>query len=358
MQIFLLVASLLAFAHGQGITFAYQGNVSLTNSNDFVFRSTSMIDFSVLSLYTGIFTTSINVDFGSNTASADGIYGAAYAGVSAPPTAYLSYWATNSQWQNSNNGITDYGSANITASAAFIGKVFLSLDEVTPNNVTVQTISLVFSLAKPTSSVTWTLGNSQYGSSLRYATLVGSIVGNSNFKIYLSYLISDVVGVINAPGSAIVTPKSLESVIEIDNFPYQSTANSVRLNLVVGSAAGTVSAQGSVTHFINGNNGNTAYVTLDHSHSADGVITPVSITGWIAGSASAGTGVGNFDAQVRGKYAATASFTFVSVTFKAGAAKIIYDPTIGVGSNPPSSAGVKVAPFLAIFIALIKIFLF
>jgi hypothetical protein len=357
MKILFLLAAFLAFANGQ-ISFAYQGNVSLTNTNDFRFRTTSMLDFSILNLYTGIFTTSISADFGSNTASADGIYGAAYAGVGAPPTAYLSYWATTTQWQNSNNGVTDYSSANTTASAAFIGKVFLSLDEVDPNNVTVQTIGLVFQLAKPTSSVSWTLGSKQYGGSLRYATLVGTIFGNSNFQIFLSYLISDVVGVINVPGSAIVTPKSLESVIEIDNFPYKSTANSVRLNLVVGSAVGAVSAQGSVTHYINGNNGNAAYLTLDHSHSADGVVTPVSISGWIDGSASAGTGVGNFDAQVRGKYAAAANFKFISVTFKAGAAKIVYDPTIGVGSNPPSNAGVKVVPFLAIFIALIKIFLF
>jgi hypothetical protein len=357
MKAVLLFAAFLAFAHGQ-ISFAYQGNVSLTNQNDFRFRATGMVGFSVLNLYTGIFATSINSDFGVNIASADAIYGAIYAGAGVPPTAYLSYWQTTTQWQNSNNGITDYTSANATASAGFIGKVFLSLDEVDPTNVTVQSFSLTYQLFKPTTTLSWTIGNTQYGTSLKYATLVGTTVGSGSFTVYLSFLISDVIGVVNAPGTATVTPKSLESILEIDNFPYKSTANSVRLNLVVGSAAGAVSAQGSVTHYINGNNANAAYLTLANSHSADGVITPVSISGWIDGSASAGTGSSNFDAQVRGKFAAGASFKFVSVSFKAGATKIIYDPTIGVGSNPPSNAGVKVVPFLAIFIALIKIFLF
>jgi len=303
--------------------------------------------FNVQPLYEGVYISSVSVDINPNSFTADGVFGAAYAALvgAIPPSAYLTFWSSATQWKT--NG-TAYGSVNTTDAAAFMGKAFIQLDEVTPANIVVQTISL---------------GNLLY-------TLTNAVTGDANLKgstftatqgmmtVKITFLASAVVGVLNVPGNAIITPKTLESVLEIDNFPYMNTANSVRLTMLVGSAAGFINVQASFTHYASGNGDNGAFFTLSHVAQTDGTATPVTISAFTDVKDAVTYGNAYIDTQVRATYGAAASFKLVNVTFKAGSKIILFDPAVGVGANPPSSGSGKLTfPLLAIFIAFVKIFL-
>jgi len=84
---------------------------------------------------------------------------------------------------------------------------------------------------------------------LRYVNFKGT---KNNLAVTFTFVVSSVVGVLNVVGNGIITPKSLETIITIANFPYTSTANSVRLNMAVGTASASVLAQTSVTHLTSG----------------------------------------------------------------------------------------------------------
>jgi len=337
---------LLAFIVGAfAQSFTFKSNVTLSNAGDFKFRESTTAEIGFFALYSGLYISSLSVDINTNSAAFDGLYGAAYTGLGLSPSAFLSFVYSASQWQVNNN---NYAQANASASAGFIGQVFLSLDEVDSAGNPQSTI--------PFTTLLWTIADSSVGNGgLRYLT-VQTTQGAMTIKI--SFIYSDVVGVLNVVGTAIVTPKTLESVISIQNYPYANNGNSLRLNLVVGTAAGSASVQGQVTHYVSGNGQSGTFLTLDHVASINGAATPVSISAFTEGQGQLNFGNSYLMGQVTGKYGAGASFKFVSITFPAGAANIIYDPAIGAGANPPNSSGFKnVASFFSLIIAF-AMFLF
>jgi len=342
MKAFLLLIFLVgAFAQ----SFTFKSNVTLSNANEFNFRASSTAEFSFLTLYSGLYISSLSVDINANSATFDGLYGAAYTGITLSPSAYLTFVYSSSQWQvNGNN----YAQANASASAGFIGQTFISLDEIDSTGNPKNTIYL--------NSLPWSAVDNSVGQGgLRYLTVQAT---QGTLVIKISFIYSDVVGVLNVVGTAVVTPKTLESVISIQNYPYANNGNSLRLNLGIGSAAGSVSVQGQVTHLVSGNGQSGTFLTLDHVASVNGAATPVSISAFTDGQGQLNFGNSYLQGQVVGKYGAGASFKFVSVTFPAGASNIIYDPSIGAGANPPTSSGIKnVASFLALIIAF-AMFLF
>jgi len=338
MKVALLLLVFLVGAFGQN-AFSFKSNVTLTNGDQFQFRESTTLQFSVLALYSGFYLSSLSVNVNPNSATFDGLYGAAYAGLTFLPSAFLSFVYSSSQWTVNPN---DYTQGNSSAAAGFIGKTFISLDEVDGQGNIQNTISF--------GGLLWSTVDQSVGQGgLRYITIAATS-GTLNVKI--SFIYSNVVGVLNVVGTAVVTPKTFESVISIQNFPYKSTANSVRLNLGVGTAAATASVQGSVTHLVSGSGQTGTFLTLDHVASVNGAATPVSISAFTSGNGQLDFGNDNLKAQIIAKYGAAASFQFVSVTFPAGATNIVYDPSIGAGASPPTSSGMKnVASFFALIIA-------
>jgi len=288
-------------------------------------------------IYPSMYISSLSVGINSNSATFDGLYGAAYTSILYPPSAFLSFFYSASSWVP-----TDFTFGNSSVSAGFIGQSFISLDEIDSTGALKNTIGL--------GGLIWTYSDSSSGQGgLRYLTAQAS---KGALTLKISFIYSDVVGVLNVIGTAVVTPKSLESVISIQNYPYADNGNSLRLNLGVGTAAGSVSVQGSVTHLSSGSGQTGTFLTLDHVASVNGASTPVSISAFTDGNGQADFGNSLLQAQINAKYGAGASFKFVSVTFPAGSANIVYDPSIGAGANPPTSSGVKnVASFFALIIA-------
>jgi len=217
----------------------YKGNVTLSNQSQFNFRATNFADWNLL-IYSGAYYSSVSLTINPNTASFDGLYGAIYTGVGLVPTAYLTFFDVASHFQVSGG---NYANANTTASLGFIGVTYISLDEVSPTGTVAQSIGLnsLLYLLQPDSS-TGTGG-------LRYVNFKGT---KNNLAVTFTFVVSDVVGVLNVVGTGIITPKSLETMITIANFPYISTANSVRLNMAVGTVSANVVAQSTVTHLTSG----------------------------------------------------------------------------------------------------------
>jgi len=334
---------IISIVTAQVITYK-AGNITLANQNQFSFRSINFAAWNLL-IYSGAYYSSLSLTINPNTANFDGLYGAIYTGIGLVPSAYLTFFDSTSHYQVSGG---NYANVNTTAAVGFIGVTYISLDEVSPAGATVQTIALnSFLYALQPDSNTGTGG-------LRYVNFKGT---KNNLAVTFTFVVSSVVGVLNVVGNGIITPKSLETIITIANFPYTSTANSVRLNMAVGTASASVLAQTSVTHLTSGTGTSGVFFTLDHTASVGGAATPVTISAFVDGQGSASLQNDQLAAQVTAKYGGTAAFKLVSVTFPAGAANIVYDPTMGAGATPPTSGSRMILPsFLSIVILFYKLF--
>jgi len=182
---------------------------------------------------------------------------------------------------------------------------------------------------------------------------------NPTFEVRVTYIATDRVGILNVGAVAVVTPKAIESVINITNFPYTNVANSVRLNIGVATQASAVQATAQFTHLAGGNGNAATYFTLNKQVLAGGVLHPAQISAFVDVAQTADFGNNDVVGQVNVKYANAASFKIVSVTFPAGAASIIYDPAVGAGSTPPDVAaynnGASSIAFSFVLLALIAL---
>jgi len=289
-----------------------------------------------------------SVGVGPNMITADGVFGVSVFG--APlnplsPAVLLSYFG--SQLDFVANG-TNYAAFNASAAAAFIGKVFLSLTEVNAAGTVVQTILLKDLIWANVASAT-SVGTG----GLRYSTYQGTQLLNPTFSISISEVFSDVIGMLNVVGSAVVTPKSVETIITINNFPYISTANSVSLNMAVATEAGFVVATGKVTTLTAGTGNGAAYFTLDHVAKVNGVVAGVVLSGFAAGTADTNFANSYITGSVTAKYGAVATLQFISVKFPAGASSIVYDPSMGAGSMPPTVASAGMTVTASFFLSML-----
>lgn len=68
-------------------------------------------------------------------------------------------------------------------------------------------------------------------------------------------------------------------------------------------------------------------------------MVPVEISGRASANLEATFENSNVVAQLRGRYAAGATCQIIEISFPAGAAHIVYDPTMGAGQSPFSPSG-------------------
>jgi len=349
----LILLSLLALCSAFTVQYAANTNATLVNGNQFTYRKTEVIDLSFPALFSGIYFSSIAVTANPNYGSIDALFGSAYAGFNNPPSVYLTFFKVAAMWTPPT--ATNAASANATGSDGFIGKAYVALQEVAPNGTIVQVVRL--------NGLSWSVGTKNVGQGgLRYWSIVGvqPFNANPNFKVTVTHVLSDVVGVLNVGGTPILTPKSIETILEILNFPYVSTQNQVKLIIGVGTAAATLSVQGTATHFVSGTGTGTAYFSASNVAQIGGAVTPVSVTSTVTGVSAANFTNDALAGQVVAKYGAAAEFRIVTVLFPAGATDIIYDPSIGAGSPPPlpGNSGSFAAPsfFFALFaLALLRL---
>jgi len=323
----LFFSFLFALVFSQSFDFA--ANATLSNQGQFAYRDMNVAIVNFGNFYNGVFFTTTSTINNNKTHQKDVVAGAFYVGLNTPPTASVSFFdsiLTYNQAQTAN----PFG-FSAQAADTFIAKVFLSLEEVNATNATVQTI--------PLDGLNWVLTNAQVatnGKGLQWITFQGTSPNIPNFSIQISAVFSQVLGLLNVVGNPVITPKSLETIINMTNFPYKNKADSVRLNTVVGMGMSTLSIQGSVT-ITSGNGTSGSYVHFSNQVLADGRTTTVTINTVDAGNSAMGYQI--VDTQITSKFSTAHSIMFVSITFPAGATTVIYDPSLGSGSDYPQITG-------------------
>jgi hypothetical protein len=290
---------------------------SSSKTYEFQFRRTALHQLSIPLIFNGAWFSSLTAQASEDKASADGVWGACYAGIGHPPSSMLAFFEASVSYQS----VTNWASWNVNTSSGFIGNVFLSVVEKDSNDsiVTVKNLGLL----------AWVISDSANNGSLKYVTFLGADI--SNFKIYITYILSDVLGKINY-GDAIVTPKSLESVIEIPNYPYKDPKN--YLTLVVGaiSGSGSVKTYGTASAIQSGTGSNEVYLSFANSAQINGQSAKVKIDVVVTNTST----LQNNDliVQAETKYKSEITARLFAITFPPNASSIIYDPTMGTGTPP------------------------
>jgi len=316
MKYYYLVLALLSVSYGFTISYSSDKNLTV-NNQDLTYRESQseLVNFGGFEAF---FFSSVSVSSNNASKTSDGLYGAAYATFGLPPTAYLAFYHSSATWNTAANGAM---TADVSQSDGFIGKSFLTLEEVNANGTTVNRVNL--------GTLQWSAGASSAGKGgLNYFS-VTSYQRQTGQNITVTFVISDVTGILNITGEPIVTPKSLESIIQISNYTYKSLSNSLKLTIGVGSGEANLQITGT---FTSGSGANQTYFSLQGVAEIDGQTKSVNISGFVKGNANSLNN--NIGAQVTAKYGRAANFQLVSVTFPAGASSITYDPVIGSGTMP------------------------
>jgi len=340
----LLLAIYIGSAIAGGVVVAYKSNVTLVDQDSYKYRATAIWGWDVI-YASGASFAAVQADVTKNSAELDVVFGAAWVGTGIAPSAYVCYFGAQAQFQNNSAG----SNVSVSAAAALIASAWVTIDELDTNGNVVKTLNL--------KDLIWITDSSNlpgFGG-LRYITFVGApLFPPSNLKIYITYVQSDVVGVLNVVGDPIITPRSVETILDIENFPYTSSSNRLRLNFAVGAAAGAVSAD--ATSYTIGSGNSAAYFQLKGVAAFNGKVGNVEVSEWIAAEGGAASlQSGDLGKQVSAKWGSAAVFKIVSVTTtQAGASSIIYDPSIGNGPVPTASSANSIV-FSSLLLALLLI---
>jgi hypothetical protein len=291
MKTVFLLASFIAFVACQ-VNFA--GNVTVQNPGQYAYRDMVVEVINFPNLIEGAFFETTSIVNGTN--QKDVVTGSFYVftGVNLPPTATLSFFDRYSSYQRGTGNMNF--NFNAQAADTFVAKVFASLEEVDANNATVKTVNIATDL-------NWVLTTATpvVNGMLQSIALKGTNPQlSANFSITITTVFSQVLGLLNVVGTPIITPKSLETIVNIVNYPYQAKTNSLRLNLVVGTGMASITIQGTVT--ITSGNGTTAgYVRVSDQVQVDGNVRTATIT--ITAQQQAGQ-MGNMyaDEQITAKF--------------------------------------------------------
>jgi len=350
-----VIALLLLVASVYGAEFGFSRNVSLSgNADNWTYRRTSLSAISAGFLESAVFS-SISVGGTGNSISGDAIFGAAYIGADSVPLNFLAYFDANVTFEFSDiiTGI------NGSAAAGFIGSAYLAIEE---RNATGYTVSVQY--LGNSGSFSWTqsaigvpaAGNPQ----VSYVTYLGQLPG-TQWSISITYVVSSVTGVLTY-ADAIVSPKSFETIIEIDNWPYQTDENYLTLIAAVATGSGTASGNA----YLYGSGTTSVYFRVGASAVVDGTISPVSHNGYSSfdyyGYLSYYRSTPIY-AKLEGRFQASVSVNLINISFPAGASNIVYDPDTGsgtpVGDSTTASSSASYLPYsILLFLSVMLLSLF
>lgn len=312
------------------------------------------------------------------TFSADGVF----AGVSAlslqVPTLWLSSFSFSASSKASLQAqlaaailqLTLGFETDVNASAAFVGHAFLDLLEVDENDNVLSGRSFRGSVLNP-----WKLTTENFDDS----TGIGSVQlfrAEGAFNVTIIGVVSNEAGLLST--GAVVTPKSVEVIVQINMYPYADPANpgSVVLRMAVGSASAFFTASGKMVldgQVVNdmtervGSGAADSGTWCDFAKIANVAVEansdPLASQSVKVSVEAAGnlTVMGpQLQAMLQGKVGAGGEghVNIISVKFPRGAKYIVYDPTIGTGPAPFSdtdNAGLSAGAIAAIVLVSIAI---
>eukprot|EP00696_Hemimastix_kukwesjijk_P017226 gnl/Hemi2/5816_TR2009_c0_g1_i1.p1 gnl/Hemi2/5816_TR2009_c0_g1~~gnl/Hemi2/5816_TR2009_c0_g1_i1.p1 ORF type:complete len:400 (+),score=175.09 gnl/Hemi2/5816_TR2009_c0_g1_i1:138-1337(+) len=340
-----LLAVAVCAASAQVINIGFDGNVTLDNfaAGQFGFRETfSGAASSVLvgSVF-GFESVASEVTPGTNGSASFNVSASAAwvsSGLgslfdSSPPSGYLAWFQSSVNW-NLSDPKFNAASADVSASAGVIASSYYALVDYETGSGKVNNIMYLGD-----ANLVWTLNQGKSSDSgLAAYTMRGTQILplKSNFSIEVSYIMTNRVGRLNV-GHAVVTPNSVEVVVNITNFPYASNTSSCVLLIAVAAAGADASVSGQI---VANAGANQTYFNMATNANADANIVPVKISAWAEGNSSASFSLDKtLSGQMKARYGAGFSVKLVNVTFPAQAKSIIYDPSMGAGPMPQVSTG-------------------
>jgi hypothetical protein len=337
----LLFCMLVATALSVQVSFKAGANLTLSDNDKFKFRKTALLSWDLGGLTGGLLSTSLAVDGDGKALTVDILQGAGYTALFAPPTVYLGYFHAAADWSQT----ADYSKVSVTKAAGFMGSVYLSLQEKVGDEVK-QTI--------PLSQLVWDLGTPVEGD-LSYATWLGKRgVNPGTFKVELTLIKSSILGVLDdSAGGAAVTPRSLETLVQVTDFPYMDAANGVLvLNIAVGS--GKMSANVDADRQLKSGSGDDAvYFYASSKVVVDGAVKDGVVSAFANGDVEKSFENENFKAQLKEKFQGDASVQLVSIASPtAGAKTVVFDPTLGQG---PFAAASRLSVAFMVFAVVLAL---
>jgi len=272
---------------------SFSGNVTNVNGVDlgeFKYRATTVwaipITFPLLGSFTVAGYASLGLSgSGTNqtgTITGDLIIGAIKFVTNTVPVSFMSYLdasVTASKSINSVSGM-DVTSFNYQGSSGYILTSYVRIEERDPSANVVRTVAL--------RDLVWTVatGNSTSGSTtgarLYYITLDASNVIFKNTiqsgeSVTFTFLISEALGEVTFGSVTVpVTPKTLESIVEISNWKYVSPSNNLVLVSGVATGSATGSSAGTVT-FASGSGDDQVYADFSKHVDVSGTLFSASV---------------------------------------------------------------------------------
>jgi len=321
----ILLSILLVQSVKRDASYAISGSLVDNTGGEFKARSAGVAIFDLpLDLGSVGYFYSAEVMAANGSAQGDLIVGAIRFLTSTSPTSFLGYFAGSGTYDTSSTGLN---SLDFNVSAGFIVHVCARIEERNPSGVVVRTVKL--------SDLAWDVTQGKNGD-LSYLTLVGQNVIlqdtlNSGEDIEFDFFVSNVLGTVPiGPVNAIVTPRSLESVISINNWQYLSTSNT--LDIVFGVATGSESDTGSISNMIVSGSGiSEVYSTFSSEASINNAKGSVSVSYSAVSNLTAVIDDLTSITALQNIYKGSISANIITVSFPAGASSIVYDPTVGAG---------------------------
>jgi len=196
-------------------------------------------------------------------------------------------------------------------------------------------------------------------SSLHYITFnaannILKQVLKSGEAVSLTFLISEILGTvtIGSVTTPVVTPKTLESIIQISGWSYASSTNYLTLVTGVGIGTSQSSGSGGVT-LSSGNGDNQVYVDYADSADINGNSQSVTVNKSSSTDVSFICDDTGFTGYVSSVYRGSVSWNIVEIKFAPGASSIVYDPTAGIGQPLQNNANVILFSMLLFAIVLL-----
>jgi len=348
-------------------TVTFSGNVTESETGvkhaEFKYRTTSVwtlpIDLGILGSYTLAAYVSAEVSAtGTNTSgqiNGDLIVGAIKFFSGKVPVSYIGYVAAQFNAVRTIDAVanTDVTTFNYTAAGGFVLTTYNKLIERNPSGANVREIAL--------RNLKWNVANgSSVDGYLHYITLTASnpflqTLLKAGESVSMTFLISEVLGEVTFGSvTTVVTPKSLESILEVNGWNYLSASNN--LVFVCGVATGAaVGASTGIVTLSSGSGNNQVYAHFDGRVDVSGSRKSAKVTATKTTDFTLITDDVDIQASYDAVYHGAFNMAVVEVAFPAGAAKITYDPAIGSGTPIVNSAQTNFlfALLLAVIVLLI-----
>jgi len=240
------------------------------------------------------------------------------------PTTYLGYTT-----ENINYGLAGLAISNFSfdAQSSFVVSSYFAVTEKNAANNIVRVVLF--------KNLAWDLVQGSNGDLLYYTGTASNKALrsdlNSGESIILTFLTSQSVGGVSMGGVVVpVTPRTLESVVQINGWSYATATNYLVLTFGVATGTSSASASGSATLIATGTGDKQVYVSFAGDAMVNGKNTGVVV---VSGSSTIDAITENayVKSSVTGAYGASVTAHLVNVTFAPGANSILYDPSTGSG---------------------------